>query len=104
MVDFQTAGHDRLPWAEANPGFRDLGAGVFGITYRSVAFDPSGSTAKIDARVSVWAAGADRQPDGTWAEYHPEGDLNVHAEMAKYASGDWKMTSMSWDFAPGSEP
>lgn len=98
----QMAALNNVITAERNPQFRMLGAGVSNIQYVNVAV--AGSTATVQADVTTWSRFELQQLQGQWAIAEPSNVLMVTATLAESSNGKWTVTSLQWDFAPGSQP
>jgi hypothetical protein len=90
--------------AQEDPNQRLLGAGVSSIDFRLAVFDLHGDRAIVKAQITLWASGAQTNPDGNWAEWHTKNDVEVTAQLTKQDSGSWLVTSFRRDFAFGSGP
>lgn len=88
--------------AEADPKFRNLGSGVKNLKFDNVAV--SGNTATLTAEVTTWAKFQQQQPNGDWATASPVNVMTYTATMTLNSSGQWIVSSMTGDFAPGEGP
>lgn len=88
--------------AESDPKFRNLGSGVKQVKFDSVTV--SGSTATLRAEVTAWAKFQQQQSNGDWKTASPVNVMIYNVKMAKNASGQWIVSSMEGDFAPGEGP
>lgn len=88
--------------AEADPKFRNLGSGVSKVKFDSVKV--SGGTATLRAEATVWSKFQQQQADGRWSTADPASVMIYNVTMTRNASGQWIVTSMIGDFAPGQEP
>lgn len=84
-----------------DPDYRYYGGAVSGIDYERLHIN--GETATVDARVTLWAKLAQVQAGGVVVPATPKGDMLVNAVLTDTPSG-WKVSSIDWAFAPGSEP
>lgn len=87
--------------AEANPNFRNIGSGVKNVKFDSVAV--SGSTATLTADVTTWAK-FQQQDNGSWVTSDPVNVMIYNMTMTRNSSGQWIVSSMVGDFAPGQGP
>lgn len=88
--------------AEANPKFRNIGAGVSNVKYDEVAV--SGNTATLIAEVTIWSKFQQLQSDGSWTTSDPVNVMIYHVTMERGTNGQWVVSSMVGDFAPGQAP
>ncbi|MGH3627416.1 MAG: hypothetical protein ACRDRL_08270 [Sciscionella sp.] len=88
--------------AEADPKFRNLGSGVSKVVYDQVAV--SGDTATLRAEVTAWAKFQQQQSNGAWTTDNPVAVMIYSVTMVRNASGQWQVSSMVGDFAPGEGP
>ena len=88
--------------AEADPRFRNLGSGVSKVVFDQVAV--SGNTATLRVEITAWAKFQQRQPTGTWATASPVNVMIYTVTMIRSSSGQWLVSSMVGDFAPGKGP
>lgn len=98
--------------ADGDPNFVDLGNGVSKISLVSVSVD--GSTATVEADVTVWAKSRvrtavkgqarDTAPQGPWLTYNPVNTMRYSAKLTRNASGTWLISSLVGDFLPGQAP
>lgn len=79
----------------------NFNSGVSGVRVNS--FSQNGSTATINAAVNLWAIRGQVQPGGKIALAGPANTILVQAQM-RISDGTWRVSSMTWKFAPGSEP
>ena len=87
---------------EADPAFRNLGAGASKVVFTQVAV--AGSRATVQAQVTVWARFQQRRPNGSWTTASPVNVMTYTATLVKNAAGQWVVSSLSGDFAPGEGP
>lgn len=87
---------------EASAGFRNIGAGTSKIEFTQVAV--SGDTATVQAAVTTWAKFQQQQPDGKWVTAGPVNVMDYTATLVQSASGQWVISSLQGDFAPGEGP
>jgi len=88
--------------AEADPKFRNLGSGVKNVKFDSVAV--SGNTAILSAEVTAWAKFQQQGNNGNWATANPVNVMIYNVTMIRNSSGQWIVSSMVGDFAPGEGP
>jgi hypothetical protein len=88
--------------AEADPKFRNLGSGVKKVKFDSVAV--SGDTATLRAEVTAWAKFQQQESNGNWATANPVNVMIYNVTMTRNSSGQWMVSSMVGDFAPGEAP
>jgi hypothetical protein len=88
--------------AEADPAFRNLGSGTSKIEFVEVAV--AGSTATVQANVTAWAKFQQQEPGGKWITSNPVNVMVYTATLAKNPSGQWIISSLKGDFAPGEGP
>jgi hypothetical protein len=88
--------------AEADPKFRNIGAGVSKIKFDEVAV--SGNTATLVAEVTIWSKFQQKQANGSWTTSDPVNVMVYHVTAERVASGQWMVSSMVGDFAPGQAP
>ena len=88
--------------AEVDPKFRNLGAGDSKIKFDEVAV--SGNTATLIAEATIWSKFQQEQANGSWSNSDPVNVMVYHVTTQRAASGQWIVTSMVGDFAPGQAP
>lgn len=88
--------------AESDPKFRNIGAGVSNIKFDEVAV--SGNTATLTVEVTIWSKFQQEQANGSWTTSDPVNVMVYHVTTKRAASGQWMVSSMVGDFAPGQAP
>jgi hypothetical protein len=102
MAQHEQVGLTNAVNAEADPKFRNVGSGVSKVKFDSVAV--SGNTATLRAEVTTWAKFQQQQNDGKWATANPVNVMIYNVTMTRNSSGQWLVSSMVGDFAPGEGP
>jgi hypothetical protein len=87
---------------ETKPTLHVLGCGVSKVVFKKVALSDSQATVKAD--VTSWARYQNRHSDGTWTESQPTNVTNYTAHLVEDSAGNWTVSSLVSDFAPGSAP
>ena len=87
---------------EAGPGFRNIGSGASNVAFTQVAV--AGTTATVQAAVTTWAKFQQQQADGTWVTASPVNVMDYTATLVQNAQGQWVVSSLKGDFAPGEGP
>jgi hypothetical protein len=93
---------DAVQQVGASPGFRSLDGGVSNVAIDSLKVN--GRHAQVHAVATMWSTVAQQQPDGRWIVATPRNTLQVTLGMDPDTDGQWKVSTFSWTFAPGSEP
>jgi hypothetical protein len=88
--------------SEADPKFRNLGSGASKVTFTQVGV--AGATATVQAQVTIWAKFQQQRPDGTWVTANPVNVMDYTATLVKNSNGQWIVSSLLGDFAPGEGP
>lgn len=89
--------------SETNGNTEEQGAGVSNVTFDQVSI--TGKMANVHAHVTTWSKFKLRQnAQSAWISAHPSNVLDVQAILSRDATGTWKVSTLDWDFAPGSEP
>ncbi|MEV0801605.1 hypothetical protein AB0I34_28185 [Kribbella sp. NPDC050281] len=93
---------DAIRQASASPAFRSLDGGVSRVAIDSLSIE--GQHARVHAVATMWSSVAQRQSDGRWIVATPKNTLQVMLGLDPDADGQWKVSTFTWTFAPGSEP
>lgn len=102
QVKHEEIGLNNAVQAEADPKFRNIGAGVSNVKFDEVAI--SGNTATLTAEVTIWSKFQQVQANGSWTTADPVNVMVYHVTMERGTAGQWVVNSMTGDFAPGQAP
>jgi hypothetical protein len=87
---------------EAGGTERNLTSGVSKVTFSRVGV--SGDKATVEAAVSVYGKTQVKMSNGDWNTVDPPGVMDYTATLVKSSAGQWVVSSMVGDFAPGEGP
>ena len=88
--------------ADQDPHFRSLDGGISSVVLSSVTI--AGSHAEARGRTTAWSSMAQRQPDGKWLIQTAENSLELQVRLDFADVGGWRVSTFTWQFAPGTEP
>jgi len=88
---------------QKNSEIRALGGGADSFSYSRIA-TLSDSQAVLTGSYRAWARVGQVQKNGQVLSATPSNIIDYTAQLSRDAAGNWRVSSLVWSFAPGSEP